>query len=234
MYHDRGCRQPAMGGFTLVELLVVISIIAILVAMLLPAVNLIKEGARKSTCASNMRQIGACFAVYATETDGQVPSHQPSTNTAANYYLKLGTEMGIGVVATNYELPPKVLFCPSYDQSSRGLNTTSNPWTNTSYPIIENQVRTSFAVAWAKNSNGVDGIPDAGTYLSSKRVLITDACHARSVIVAYGHKIGTNMLRGDNSTRFVNYSAIATGFAALPYTYSAIDISAYYTALQDY
>ena len=45
-------------GFTLVELLVVISIIGILIALLLPAINAAREAARKATCKSNMRQIG--------------------------------------------------------------------------------------------------------------------------------------------------------------------------------
>src|SRR2546422_10128978 len=53
------------GGFTLLELLVVIAIIAVLAALLLPALVAAREASRGSTCKNNLRQFGIGFNVYA-------------------------------------------------------------------------------------------------------------------------------------------------------------------------
>jgi prepilin-type N-terminal cleavage/methylation domain-containing protein/prepilin-type processing-associated H-X9-DG protein len=59
-------------GFTLIELLVVIAIIAILAAILFPVFAQAREAARKSSCQSNLKQLGTAIAMYATDYDNKL------------------------------------------------------------------------------------------------------------------------------------------------------------------
>ncbi|OHB56765.1 MAG: hypothetical protein A2Y12_20525 [Planctomycetes bacterium GWF2_42_9] len=60
-------------GFTLVELLVVISIIAVLLAVLMPAMNKARNIAKRTICASNMKQVGLAMEMYRTDNGGVRP-----------------------------------------------------------------------------------------------------------------------------------------------------------------
>lgn len=60
-------------AFTLIELLVVIAILAILAAMLLPAVAMTRDAARAADCASRLRQMGNIFLMYANDWEGSLP-----------------------------------------------------------------------------------------------------------------------------------------------------------------
>ena len=70
----RNCIRRLLRAFTLIELLVVVAIIAILAAMLLPALAAAREKARRSTCMSQMKQMGTALESYCSDYQGYYPS----------------------------------------------------------------------------------------------------------------------------------------------------------------
>jgi prepilin-type processing-associated H-X9-DG protein/prepilin-type N-terminal cleavage/methylation domain-containing protein len=68
---SRTSPRPRVAGFTLVELLVVIGIIAVLVGMLLPAINKARKAAKTTACLSNLRQYGNAFTMYTNANRGR-------------------------------------------------------------------------------------------------------------------------------------------------------------------
>src|SRR5690348_14980544 len=69
----RGTGNPCRRGFTLVELLVVIGIIAVLIGILVPTLSRAREAAKRTQCLSNLRQIYTMLNMYANQFHGPVP-----------------------------------------------------------------------------------------------------------------------------------------------------------------
>ena len=113
-------------AFTLIELLVVIAIIAILAAMLLPALAKSKERALRINCASNLKQIGVGILMYAGDNDDKVPLNRVNPLTGSIWYpyefgrKTPGTQTwtegphNLGALWANKNVPEgKVFYCPS-------------------------------------------------------------------------------------------------------------------------
>src|SRR4051812_6367170 len=66
-------RSHRSRGFTLVELLVVIGIIALLISVLLPALNKARQASRTTACLSNLRSFGQAWSIYLSENKGHLP-----------------------------------------------------------------------------------------------------------------------------------------------------------------
>jgi prepilin-type N-terminal cleavage/methylation domain-containing protein len=183
-------------AFTLVELLVVISVIAVLAGLLVPAISEMREKADRSFCGNNQKQIMTMLAAYSIDFKQGWPWVAETRSLPNNRFdglsaYTLGSLMHLAETYNN-EMPNKTFICPSSGRDITG-QATENLW-RTNALLGSNE--TDFAnVPWGKASNTESSIGYAFDWTCSynsgatNRVVMADRSpsnHLRSaVIVVY-------------------------------------------------
>ncbi len=201
-------------GFTLVDVIVSIGVIALLISLLLPSLHKASESARKVVCQSNIRQIGIGVLSYADDSRGHIPISaflrsgdvkQPQQMIT----LRLGDEQrnwlntdatwdGLGMLYSNqYTTMPGVFYCPSHRGENR-FGSVADRWNNDVDEVIGNyhyrgegpagiDRRTGQPIAFTGQLAEID---------PQQTSLIADGMRVRA---DFNHQVGANFFRADLS-----------------------------------
>ena len=147
------------GAFTLIELLVVIAIIAVLMGVLMPALNRVREQARQQECGTRVRNHVLALNMYANENNGNMPNPQGSwlqdlANNVTNYMLRTGMKMNI-------------FYCPSNSFQKKNMEylwtvpSLSDPWDGTQFTTTTGHIISGYCyLTGSPNRGPINTYPD--------------------------------------------------------------------------
>lgn len=204
---DRVVRSGRRSAFSLIELLVVISVAVILTGLMLPAMSSVREDARSIICASNQRQLAMAIFMYAREHQDELPYSEPLRWDPAAPQELMAAHHGDGRVEWDslgllfqwhYCEQGEVFYCPSHD-GEHPFERYAASWQHPSGPTPPEFLETVYTnfhycgdVEWESGQRRrlVD---------SNRLVLITDGLRTLS---DFNHDYGLNAVHGDGSVRW--------------------------------
>lgn len=155
---------PARRAFTLIELLVVIAIIAVLAAILFPVFARARENARRSSCASNLKQIGLGILQYTQDYDAHFPVVRNTTTPKCNW----------GQQIYPYVKSVQLFVCPSNTSvkgPSGNYQMGSNLLGDPNFPVIP----ASYAMNDRMGNSFAHSTPESAVFSPAQKVMIAEA-----------------------------------------------------------
>lgn len=194
-------------AFTLVELLVVIGIVALLVAILLPALTHARETARRAACLSNLRQVHMTFFLYAQANHDRVPIGYRANNRQFDSMVYSATAHRFVLFGLLYQSgfmkDPRVFFCPSEVDPQSLLNSATNPWPpgNPAKQVYAGYAgRSETLIPDNLATAGPDAMPKLVNFRN--KAILADLFHTPTRLDTR-HRTGINVLQGDGSAHWV-------------------------------
>lgn len=173
-------------GFTLIELLVVIAIIAILAAILFPVFARARENARRTSCSSNLKQIGLAMIQYTQDYDERLPRNDTTTN--------VGTWVDI---LYPYTKSDQIFVCPS---DTAPYTMTGGSGRKTSYLINQIYLEDPNQALFEANVSGVTPANIASVQDASGTITAGDGAGHYQVYPATGVTTVAQNLTADPPT----------------------------------
>jgi len=119
-------KQQCLAGFTHIEMLIVVAVLALLLAVFLPAWTGHSHNTTHGQirCQNNLKQVGLSLRQWALDNDGKFPTQISATNGGAMEHVRSGAVWAVFQVMSNELNTPKILACPHDPDTNRIVATT--------------------------------------------------------------------------------------------------------------